>query len=51
MNIMKNPINGAYEVSDIIDGYRVVRTYYGYTKKECERMFRKEFKAKRKGGA
>ena len=49
LSITKNPINGAYVVSDIIDGHLVTRTYYGYTKKECRRMFRNEFK--RKGGA
>ena len=49
LSITKNPINGSYVVSDIIDGHLVTRTYYGYTKKECRRMFRNEFK--RKGGA
>ena len=39
----KHPISGAWEVSDIIDGYRTSRTYLGYTKREAVRMFRKEF--------
>lgn len=46
LSITKNPINGSYVVSDIIDGHLVTRTYYGYTKKECKRMFRNEFKHK-----
>ena len=37
--------NGAVEVSDVINGYLVRRTYYGYTIREAMRLFRKEFKA------
>lgn len=36
--------NGAWQVSDIIGGYRVERTYYGYTKREAQRAFRAETK-------
>lgn len=35
---------GAWVVSDIIGGYLVTRTFYGYTKREALRMFRAEFK-------
>ncbi len=42
-----HPINGSYVVSDIIGGQLVTRVYYGYTKRECQRMFRAEFKSKR----
>jgi hypothetical protein len=35
-------INGAWRVSDIVDGYLVQRVYYGYTKREAMRQFRLE---------
>lgn len=35
--------SGAWEVSDIIDGYRVHHTYYGYTKREALREFRRQY--------
>ena len=31
--------NGAWECSAMIGGYRVERTYYGYTKREAVRLF------------
>jgi len=34
--------SGAWEVSDIIDGYRVSWVYYGYTKREALAMFRRD---------
>ena len=34
--------SGAWIVSDIVDGYRVARTYYGYTRAESLRMFKAE---------
>ena len=34
--------SGAYEVSDIIGGYLVRRTYYGYSKAESIARFRTE---------
>lgn len=41
MSITKN-INGAYVVSDIINGYLVQRTYYGHTKREAILLFKYE---------
>lgn len=35
--------SGAWIVSDIVDGYRVARTYYGYTRAQALRLFREEF--------
>lgn len=32
--------NGAWQVSAIIGGYLVTRTYYGYTKREALRQFK-----------
>lgn len=36
--------SGAWEVADIIDGYRVARVYIGYTKREAMTAFRAEKK-------
>lgn len=36
--------NGALEVSDIIGGYLVRRTYYGYTKREAIAQFKQDTK-------
>jgi hypothetical protein len=36
--------SGAWEVSDIVGGYLVTRTYYGYTKSEALALFRKDTK-------
>ena len=36
--------SGAYEVSDIIGGRLIRRTYYGYTKREAVQAFRAQFK-------
>lgn len=33
-------INGAWQVTDIINGRLVTHTYYGYTKREAVRSFR-----------
>lgn len=33
--------SGAWVVSDIIGGYRVTRTFYGYTRGEAVALFRK----------
>lgn len=38
MTITKN-YQGAYVISDIIDGYLVERVYMGYTKKEARQRF------------
>ena len=46
---MLNPIlsrvihSGAWVVSDIIGGYLVTRTYYGYTSVQALRLFKEEF--------
>lgn len=36
--------SGAWQVSTIINGYLVTRTYYGYTKREAIALFRSETK-------
>jgi len=35
---------GAWRISDIINGYWVSRVYYFYTKREAIKLFRKENK-------
>jgi len=37
--IIEKLITGAWRVSDIINGYRVERVYYGYTKKQAVKQF------------
>lgn len=44
MTCTKNKINGSWVISDIVGGYLVTRTYYGYTKKEAIQMFKNEVK-------
>ena len=39
MTVEKNR-EGAYVISDIVSGYLVTRSYYGYTKRESVRLFR-----------
>lgn len=34
--------DGAWVVAAIVDGYRKFRMYYGYTKREAMRQFRKD---------
>ena len=41
MTIYRN-MNGSWVVSSIVGGYRVARTYYGYTKREAARLFKAE---------
>jgi hypothetical protein len=41
MSTVKN-INGSWTVSEIVNGYLVTRTYYGYTKRESLARFRRE---------
>lgn len=43
MSIDRNA-EGAWRVSDIIGGYLVVKTYYGYTKREAIKRFKQENK-------
>jgi hypothetical protein len=44
MTIEKNHA-GAWIISDIIGGYRVARSYYGYTKAQAVALFRADTKA------
>lgn len=37
-------INGGYKITDIVNNRLVHMIYHYYTKKECIRMFKKEFK-------
>lgn len=43
MSITKLHPSGAWEVSDIIDGHLVRRTYYGYSKRQALAEFKAEF--------
>lgn len=36
--------SGAWQISAIISGRLITRTYYGYTKREAVRLFRTESK-------
>ena len=36
------PHSGAVIVSDIVGGYRVARTYYGYTRAQAVALYRRE---------
>jgi len=44
MTIERN-YEGAYVVSDIVGGYLVTRSYYGYTRREAIALFKAEIKA------
>lgn len=44
MTIEKNN-EGAWVVSDIVNGYRVARRYYYYSKREAVRLFKQEMRA------
>lgn len=35
MTIQRVVPSGAWQVSDVVNGYLVTRTYYGYTKQEA----------------
>ena len=37
--------DGSYECATIHNGHRVHQRYFGYTKRECLRLFRKYLKA------
>lgn len=43
MTVTKNR-EGAYVISDIVDGYLVTKRYYGYTKREAVALYKKENK-------
>jgi hypothetical protein len=40
--IVERTYQGAWCISDTVRGYLVTRTYFGYTRREAERMFRAE---------
>ena len=40
--IAEKNYEGAWVVSDIVNGYRVARKYYGYSKREALAMFKAE---------
>lgn len=42
MMIEKVSHSGAWIVSDIVGGYRVARTYYGYTRAQALKAFKAE---------
>lgn len=42
MNIERVKHSGAIVISDFIGGRLVSRTYYGYSKREAARLFRRE---------
>lgn len=42
MSVTRVPHSGALVISDIIGGYLVSRTYYGYTVREARAMFRRD---------
>lgn len=42
MTITKHPVNGSYVISSIVRGHLVTRVYYGYTRRDCASMFRRE---------
>ena len=43
MSVTRNSA-GAYVIADIINGYRVQRTYFGYTKHESIALFKRSTK-------
>ena len=38
--------SGAWEVSDIVGGYRYARIYYGYTRAQAVALYRREVLAR-----
>lgn len=43
MTVYRHPINRAWIISDIVEGYRVERAYYYCTKAQAMAEFRQEF--------
>ncbi len=41
MSIQRNH-NGALVISELVNGYLVTRTYYGYTLREAKSMFKSQ---------
>lgn len=48
MTVTKLHHSGAWQVSEIVNGYLLTRTYYGYTKRESISNFNKEKRNDRK---
>ena len=46
MTIEKRKSDGAFIVSDIIDGYYTKRVFIGYTKRQAMKLFKRERKRK-----
>tara|TARA_R110002012_G_scaffold213690_3_gene384777 strand:- start:497 stop:637 length:141 start_codon:yes stop_codon:yes gene_type:complete len=46
MIIEKKKMNGTIQVSDIIDGQLITKTYIGYTKRQAMKLFKRERKRK-----
>ena len=42
IHIERHPVNGSWSVSAMVDGYRIHRSYYEYTKKEAIAEFKQE---------
>lgn len=43
MTIEKNPVNGAWRISDVIDSQLVSMQYFWYTKRQAIAEFKAEF--------
>lgn len=43
MTVEKNPINGAWSISDVINGHLVSMQYFYYAKREAVAEFKAEF--------
>jgi hypothetical protein len=44
MIVERNPVSGAWNISEIVDGYLMRRSYLDYTKKEAVAAFKAEKK-------
>lgn len=42
MKAVKNRVTGSWLFVDVVAGQLVQRVYYGYTKRQAEKMFRQE---------
>lgn len=42
ITITRDKVRGSYECSTVIYGYLVRERYYGFTKRECLRLFREK---------
>jgi hypothetical protein len=48
MLVERSPHSGAWNISEIVDGYLIRRSYLDYTKKEAIREFKAEMKEAKK---